>query len=67
MSGRSVNQPRWRTASQCDSGACVEIGALGKVVMIRSSADPGGVRIALSRGEWREFVAEVKDGKLDDL
>ena len=30
--------------------------------MIRDSADPYGICIALSHKEWREFVASVKDG-----
>jgi hypothetical protein len=35
--------------------------------MIRSSADPDGMRIALSRGEWQEFVTGVKAGEFDGL
>lgn len=60
-------EPAWRTARRCDTGACVEIGALGKFVVVRSSADPEDTRILLSRDEWREFVAGVKDGKFDSL
>jgi predicted secreted Zn-dependent protease len=62
-----VDEATWRTAGRCDGGTCVEIGVLGRLILIRSSADPDGVRIALSRGEWREFVAGVKDGEFDGL
>jgi hypothetical protein len=64
MGGGSVDEPTWRTASQCDAGECVEIGALGESVLVRSSVDPDGIRITLSRHEWREFIAGVKDGGL---
>lgn len=33
--------------------------------MIRSSSDPAGCIITLRNGEWREFVAKVKDGAFD--
>jgi hypothetical protein len=60
-------EPAWRTARRCESGACVEIGSLGKFVVIRSSADPDGTSISLGCDEWREFVAGVKDGDFDSL
>ena len=62
MSIESAGQPTWRIAKRCDGGQCVEIGILGEVVMIRDSADPDGIRIAVSHKEWLEFVANVKDG-----
>jgi hypothetical protein len=62
-----VDEPIWHTASRCDSGQCIEIGALGGFVLVRSSADPNGPRITLSRDEWQEFVAGVKDGGFDEL
>ena len=67
MGGKSAGEPTWRTAKRCDGGECVEIGALGESVLVRSSANPDGVRIILSRGEWREFVAGIKDGDFDGL
>jgi len=63
----SAGEPTWRIARRCDSGACVEIGALGELIMVRSSADPEGTRISLGRDEWQEFVAGVKDGVFDGL
>jgi hypothetical protein len=39
----------------------------GKKVLIRSSADPDGKHVTLSRDEWRVFVAGVKEGDFDSL
>jgi hypothetical protein len=57
----------WRTSSRCDSGACIEIGKLGAIIMVRRSADPDGTCLKLSGGEWREFVTGLKDGQFDGL
>jgi hypothetical protein len=62
-----MGEPIWRTARRCESGQCVEIGTLGDSVLIRNSADRDGERLALSRDEWQEFVAGVKDGDFDGL
>lgn len=35
--------------------------------MIRSTADPDGAPFAMSRDEWEEFLAGVKDGLFDGL
>lgn len=67
MGGKSVDEPTWRIARRCDNGSCVEIGTLGESILIRSSADPDGMCVALSRAEWRMFVAGVKDGDFDGL
>jgi Domain of unknown function (DUF397) len=57
----------WRTTSRCDSGACVEIGTLGGIIMVRGSAEPDGTCLKLSCGQWREFVAGLKSGQFDGL
>ena len=67
MSGKSGDEPTWRTAIRCDGGACVEIGTLGEAVLVRSSGDVDGICVTLSRDEWLEFVAGVKDGDFDSL
>ncbi len=67
MGAKSGDEPTWRTARRCDGGACVEIRTLGKSVLVRSSGDADGVYVTLSRGEWREFVAGVKDGEFDGV
>ncbi len=57
----------WRAASRCESGACVQVGTLGEIVMVRSSPDPEGTCLKLSRGDWQEFVARLKRGQFDGL
>jgi hypothetical protein len=67
VGGESVDEPRWRRARRCDSGACVEIGILGDLVLIRGTADPDDRRVTLSHEGWREFVTRVKTGDFDGL
>ena len=57
----------WRTSSRCESGACVQVGTLGKIVTVRSSPDPEGTCLKLRLAEWQAFVAGLKDGKFDGL
>jgi Domain of unknown function (DUF397) len=63
----SAGASTWRSARQCESGACVEIGTQGEFVVVRSSADPDGPRLTLRRDRWQEFVAGLKRGKFDGL
>jgi Domain of unknown function (DUF397) len=67
MGSKAAGEPTWHVAGRCDSGACVEIGTLGESVLIRSSADPDGSCITLSRREWQVFITDVKDGDFDVL
>jgi len=62
-----LDEPTWRSARRCNGGACAEIGILGESVLVRNSAEPDGTCLTLSRGEWQEFVAGVKDGDFDGL
>jgi Domain of unknown function (DUF397) len=67
MGGKAADEPNWHVARRCDNGQCVQIGIRGESVLIRSSADPDGRYVILSRDEWRVFVAGVKDGDFDSL
>ena len=67
MGGKAADEPTWHVARRCDNGQCVQIGVLGGYVLIRSSADPAGPVVKLSREEWRMFVAGLKDGDFDGL
>jgi hypothetical protein len=67
VGGESVDEPIWRAARRCDSGACVEIGTLGDFVLVRNSGDPDGTRLKMSRDQWQEFVAGLKGGGFDGL
>jgi Domain of unknown function (DUF397) len=51
----------------CDGGACVEVAATGDIVIVRSSADPDGTPVTLTRDEWQAFLAGAKEGVFDHL
>jgi Domain of unknown function (DUF397) len=57
----------WYKGRPCESGACVEAAAADDAVLIRSTAHPDDAPFTMSRDEWREFVAGVKDGLFDRL
>jgi Domain of unknown function (DUF397) len=67
MGGRSADEVSWHVSKQCDGGQCVEIGILGKSVLVRNSADRGGTYVTLGRDKWQVFVAGIKDGDFDSL
>ena len=67
MGGKTADEPTWHSGKGCDGGACVEIGTQEGSVLIRSSADPDGLHITLTRDEWRVFLAGAKDGDFDSL
>jgi len=60
--GRSAAE--WRRSSSCNGGTCVEVASLGQLIALRNSAKPGGVILSFSRSSWRDFIADVKAGKL---
>jgi predicted secreted Zn-dependent protease len=65
MSDGLRGEPVWRKGLPCESGACVEVAAAGDAVMVRSSANPAGAPVTLSRDEWQNFLAGVKAGAFD--
>jgi predicted secreted Zn-dependent protease len=57
----------WRTALNCDGGACVEVAADRDTVLIRNSRQPSGLLLEYTPEEWHEFVSGIKNGDFDDL
>jgi predicted secreted Zn-dependent protease len=57
----------WHRSRACESGACVEVATTSDTVMVRSSANPRGIPVTMSRDEWQEFLAGVKSGAFDRL
>jgi Domain of unknown function (DUF397) len=55
---------QWRKASYSANGGgdCVEAGAVGRVLVVRDSKDPGGPVLAVAPQAWRVFVQRVKAG-----
>lgn len=54
----------WHRGSRCDGGACVEVAIAGNAIVLRSSKDPDGTPVTLTRDEWQTFLAAVKEGTL---
>lgn len=67
MQGKPEGQLAWHRGRECDGGACVEAAAIDDTVFVRSSADPDGATLLLSRHEWREFLVSAKAGHFDAL
>lgn len=67
MSDGLRGEPVWHKGLPCESGACVEVAAVGDAVMVRSTANPGGTPVTLSRDEWHNFLAGVKAGAFDGV
>ena len=62
-----LNGAIWRksTRSGGNGGDCVEVAAnVPGIVAVRDSKDPSGPVVALTPGQWREFVAGIKSEQL---
>ncbi|MGV9302232.1 DUF397 domain-containing protein [Nonomuraea sp. NPDC003727] len=57
----------WRKSSFSNlSGECVEFGrSADGGVMLRDSKDPAGAVLAFTPGEWRAFLAGVRNAEFD--
>ncbi|MGW4472880.1 DUF397 domain-containing protein [Nonomuraea sp. NPDC004354] len=57
----------WRKSSFSHaSGECVEFGrSADGGVMLRDSKDPAGAVLAFTPGEWRAFLAGVRNAEFD--
>ena len=57
----------WRTALSCNGGACIQVAADDRAVLIANSRKRRGPVLSYTYDEWRAFVAGVKQGDFDDL
>jgi Domain of unknown function (DUF397) len=63
-----ISHVTWRKAgySTSNGGNCVEVAvAPSSAVAVRDSKGPDGPKLAFTPGDWRAFVAGVKDGEFD--
>jgi hypothetical protein len=62
-----LNGAIWRKSSRSgnNGGNCVEVANLDQVVAVRDSKNPEGPTLALTRSDWRTFIASVRDGSFD--
>jgi hypothetical protein len=74
MHASDLSRAAWRKSSYSNGtgGSCVEItplsrqpGAAGHAVAVRDSKNPDGPILAFTQGAWRDFMAQLKAGKLD--
>ncbi|MEV7970964.1 DUF397 domain-containing protein [Sphaerisporangium sp. NPDC088356] len=55
----------WRKSRRSGAnGACVEVAAIGGVVAVRDSKNPGSAVLALGLSGWHTFISGVKSGDL---
>ncbi len=59
------SERRWRRATACESGHCLEVCFEGASVLVRDSKQPAGPILEVSLDEWRAFTAGVRAGELD--
>ncbi|MFD0578271.1 DUF397 domain-containing protein [Dactylosporangium darangshiense] len=58
-----MNRSAWRRACVSEH-TCVEVSDRGALVAVRDSVQPT-VALTFAAGDWRSFVAAVKDGTID--
>jgi hypothetical protein len=67
VGGEQASEPAWHRGRRCESGACVEVAAVADTIVIRSSFDPDGVQLRLSREEWDAFLGSARGGNFDSV
>ena len=65
--GPAARPAVWRKSSYCQSGECIEVGALDGVILVRDSKDPRGSVLRYDASEWQAFLRGVRAGEFDDL
>jgi hypothetical protein len=53
--------PKWRSASYCNNGDCVEVAILSpNKIGVRDNKDPESPILTFSGDEWAAFVSSVR-------
>ncbi|WP_025616773.1 DUF397 domain-containing protein [Salinispora cortesiana] len=55
----------WRKSTRSQTSNCVEVAPMPATVALRDSKDRGGPVLLFAPGEWRNFLAATKEGRLD--
>lgn len=64
--GGTVDGVSWRKSSFSNTnGECVEFARVADGVLIRDSKNPSGPVLAFTPGEWRAFLAGVRQSEFD--
>ena len=56
---------QWRRSSQCESGSCVEVAHIDRMIAIRDSKYVDGPVLTFNPAEWAAFLAGVRAGEFD--
>jgi predicted secreted Zn-dependent protease len=56
----------WRTALNCNGGACVQVAATEHGILLGSTRQPSGPVLSYTPDKWRQFVAGIKKGDFGD-
>ena len=58
-----VTSAAWRKSSYSggNGGGCVEVAPAGNDIAVRDSKDPGGPQLQFTAGDWRAFLARIKE------
>jgi Domain of unknown function (DUF397) len=67
VDGNAAAELVWHRGAQCDIGNCLEVAAVDESVLLRSTTNPAGAHLAISRHEWAEFLLAAKAGDFDGV
>jgi hypothetical protein len=58
----TINSAPWRKSSYSgtNGGSCVEAADLGDSILVRDTADRGGVVLSISPDAWYRFTATLR-------
>ncbi|MEO3809618.1 DUF397 domain-containing protein [Sphaerisporangium sp. B11E5] len=56
---------RWRSATRCNTGNCVEVAATDGWIAVRDSKDPSNPALLYTESEWQAFIEGAKNGEFD--
>jgi hypothetical protein len=57
-----LSRAQWRKSSYSgNTGNCVEVANLGKVIAVRDSASRDDRKLIIKHSEWRAFIEFVRD------
>jgi hypothetical protein len=54
----------YKKSSFCDAGACVEVGQINDVVLVRSTTAPEKV-VTFTADEWTRFIQGAQAGEFN--
>ncbi len=61
-----LSRAQWRKSSYSgNSGNCVEVADLDRVVAVRDSTRPSKALLLLTSADWRAFINTVETGMYD--